>query len=43
MHVEQVLGDVPTEDRCACKAAAGTNAGARETGHSPGLWKRLFG
>ena len=41
--VEQVLGDVRPEDRCACKVAARANAAAREPGERPGLWKRLFG
>jgi len=40
MHVEQVLGDVPREDRCKCRE----EAGASEGGESP--WaaiRKLFG
>ena len=40
-HVEQVLGDVPKDERCQCRekrAAGGAVAGAE-----PGFWKRLFG
>ncbi len=33
-HVEQVLGDVPEDDRCAC--AAGASSGA-------GIFQRVFG
>lgn len=33
-HVEQVLGDVATGDRCQCGAASTTG---------PGFFKRIFG
>lgn len=40
MHVEQVLGDVPSEQRCRCreKRATAPRAGEEQT-----FWKRLFG
>ncbi len=37
-HIEQVLGDVPNEERCKCR-----EEGRREATPSPGLWGRLFG
>lgn len=40
MHVEQVLGDVPLEERCKCKK---TSTSKRRTAAEPSLWKRLFG
>jgi hypothetical protein len=41
MHVEQVLGDVPREDRCKCreKQATASPGGAKEQS----FWKRLLG
>lgn len=42
MHIEQVLGDVPREQRCKCaekRAAAPPAAGGKEQS----IWKRLFG
>ena len=36
MHIEQVLGDVPREQRCTC----------REKNEKPaegGFWKKIFG
>ncbi len=36
-HVEQVLKDVPAEERCKCREKPDAAAPA------PGLWKRLFG
>jgi hypothetical protein len=41
MHVEQVLGDVPRDDRCKCKETR--SAVPRQQGQSMSLWKRLFG
>jgi hypothetical protein len=40
MHVEQVLGDVPLEERCKCKK---TSTSKRRTAAEPSFWKRLFG
>ena len=40
MHVEQVLGDVPPEDRCKC---AEKRAAAAGPGEEQPFWKRLFG
>jgi hypothetical protein len=40
MHVEQVLGDVPREERCKCNEKRAT---APRQGPEPSLWKRLFG
>jgi hypothetical protein len=40
MHVEQVLGDVPVQERCKCKEKS--TSAPRETGE-PSLWKRVFG
>lgn len=38
-HIEQVLGDVPKEDRCRCREAA-----AEARGGEPRGWiDRLFG
>lgn len=37
-HVEQVLGDVPEEKRCACRE----DAKARPR-NDDSVWKRLFG
>jgi hypothetical protein len=37
-HVEQVLGDVPAENRCRCREAKQTQARA-----GGGLLQRLFG
>ena len=37
-HVEQVLGDVPADDRCAC----GADGGAGSSG-GPGWLRRLLG
>jgi hypothetical protein len=38
-HVEQVLGDVPVDERCRCREqkAAGTKEG------KPSWWQALFG
>jgi hypothetical protein len=40
MHVEQVLGDVPPEDRCKCKQKSASKPRA---GGEPSFWRRLFG
>jgi hypothetical protein len=40
MHVEQVLAEVPADDRCQCKE---THSAAPQQRHAQGLWKRLFG
>lgn len=40
MHVEQVLGDVPREERCKCREKGAT---APRTGEEQSIWKRLFG
>ena len=42
LHVEQVLGDVPPEERCRCHEQAAAQAGG--LGHSQdSWWKKLFG
>jgi hypothetical protein len=41
MHVEQVLGDVPPEQRCQCKQHKA--AQKPRPGEESSLWKRLFG
>lgn len=38
MHVEQVLGDVPREQRCTCREKRKKEASAE-----PSLFHRLFG
>jgi hypothetical protein len=41
MHVEQVLGDVPREERCQCRekrASAGPRPGEEQS-----FWERLLG
>lgn len=38
MHIEQVLGDVPKEERCRCKEKAATEGTA-----SPSILRRFFG
>lgn len=46
MHVEQVLGDVPRDQRCRCreeKAAAKAAAKAAGRSERGGWMKRLFG
>ncbi len=40
-HVEQVLGDVPAEERCTCREKA--TASPPRQGNGQSLWKRLFG
>lgn len=39
MHVEQVLGDVPREDRCTCREKRKTERASAE----PSIFRRLFG
>ncbi len=43
MHIEQVLGDVPRNDRCTCrekaKAEKQTSAGSQDAS----IFKRIFG
>jgi len=39
MHVEQVLGDIPREERCACRDKPRKKEGAAE----PSLFRRIFG
>lgn len=34
-HIEQVLGDVPVDDRCKCRD--------KPVSAAPSLWSRLFG
>jgi hypothetical protein len=41
MHVEQVLGDVPKEDRCRCREES--RKGRPEGSERPSLLRRLFG
>lgn len=41
MHVEQVLGDVPPEQRCQCKSAK--SASKPRPREESSFWKRLFG
>jgi hypothetical protein len=36
MHIEQVLGDVPREQRCTCREE-------KKDGAEPSLLRRLFG
>ena len=48
MHIEQVLGDVPREDRCSCreKAARETTTKQRapeESAANRSILRRLFG
>ncbi len=40
MHVEQVLGDVPREERCKCREKS---AGSAKPGEQQPFWKRLLG
>jgi hypothetical protein len=40
-HVEQVLGDVPRDERCDCRAKAGTKGDTEAT--TPSLMRRIFG
>lgn len=43
MHVEQVLSDVPEDQRCRCREKASkAGSGATETS-TPSLFRRLFG
>lgn len=44
-HVEQVLGDVPRDQRCTCRESArAAPPGGPEAGAvSPGFFERLFG
>lgn len=37
MHVDQVLGDVPREERCTCREKA------KPTSAEPSVLRRLFG
>ena len=39
MHVEQVLGDVPREERCTCRE----KPKKKEAGADPSILRRLFG
>jgi hypothetical protein len=39
-HVEQILGDVPRDQRCHCRDDKATDATPRD--ERP-IWKRLFG
>jgi hypothetical protein len=41
LHVEQVLGDVPREERCACRDQA--KKSADDDLSLPSLMRRLFG
>lgn len=41
MHVEQVLGNVPRDQRCRCRESAGP--GDKQGGGSPGWLRGLFG
>lgn len=41
-HIEQVLGDVPRAERCRCREAAASGAGAAKEA-SPSWWRRLLG
>ena len=38
MHIEQVLGDVPKEQRCQCRESAGSAAAGGDS-----LLRRFFG
>ncbi len=42
LHVEQVLGDVPPEERCRCHEQAGAQAGGMAH-NQDSWWKKLFG
>jgi hypothetical protein len=39
-HVEQVLGDVPPENRCKCREERASQPSPRG---GKGLWQKLFG
>lgn len=38
MHVEQVLGNVPREERCTCREKP-----KKDTAGQPSIFRRLFG
>lgn len=38
MHVEQVLGDVPREERCSCREKP-----KEEVARAPSIFRRFFG
>jgi hypothetical protein len=40
MHIEQVLGDVPREERCTCRDKPKKEGAA---GAEPSMLRRLFG
>jgi len=40
MHVEQVLGDVPREERCTCREKPKKK---KEASGEPSVLRRLFG
>jgi hypothetical protein len=42
MHVEQVLGDVPREDRCTCREERKKSADTRPAAE-PSVFRRIFG
>ena len=43
MHVEQVLGDVPRDQRCQCHEKASKAEPQRAATHTQSLFRRLFG
>jgi hypothetical protein len=43
MHVEQVLGNVPPEQRCQCRAARAKNPGPPNASGALGWLKARFG
>lgn len=43
MHVEQVLGDVPEDQRCQCREKASKAAQGMGGTPTPSLFRRLFG
>lgn len=44
-HIEQVLGDVPLEDRCRCKEKRAERPAGRATERAPmlGRFRKFFG
>jgi len=38
MHIEQVLGDVPREERCSCREKS-----KKESSPDPSILRRIFG
>lgn len=43
MHIEQVLGDVPRDERCRCREERKESARTPEGGAAPSILRRIFG